>query len=331
MQFPDYYATLGVSRDASQDEIKKAYRRLARKYHPDVSKEPDAGKRMAAINEANDVLSDPEKRKVYDTVGHQAWAQGARREEDVRPPPGWNRGFEQAARDDHFQWHGHGPGFAGDYSEFFEELFGRAARANARPQGAGTGQAWPGEDQHAEITSDLSEAYHGAERTLTLQGVKLDASGHGVPEKRTLKVKIPAGVAQGQLIRLAGQGLPGGSGGAAGDLYLKVHIRADGKQRVSGRDVHMRVPVTPWEAALGSEITVFTVAGPLAVKLPAGSALDRKLRLKGKGIPGREPGDLYLELDIAVPSAVTPEQKAAWEALARAYPGFNPRPPAHSR
>ncbi len=315
MQFPDYYATLGVSRDASQDEIKKAYRRLARKYHPDVSKEPDAAKRMAAINEANEVLSDPEKRKVYDAVGHQAWAHGARSMDDVRPPPGWNEGFGQTYR------RSHGAGFGEDYSEFFEALFGRHAGARGR-----SGQAWRGEDQHAEITLDLPEAYHGTERTLSLQGFKLDTSGQLVPEVRTLNVKIPPGVAQGQMIRLAGQGLPGIGGGAPGDLYLRVHIRTDGKLRVSGRDVHMHVPVTPWEAALGANITVAAPSGPLAVTIPAGSVAGRKLRLKGKGIPGREAGDLYLELDIAVPSAVTSEQKAAWEQLARTYPGFDPRP-----
>lgn len=327
MQFPDYYATLGVSREASQDEIRKAYRRLARKYHPDVSKEPDAGKRMAAVNEANEVLSDPEKRKVYDAVGHQAWAQGARSADDVRPPPGWNRAYTHSTGDGAFSWHEHRPGFDADYSEFFEELFGRGARAGAQARATDAGQAWPGEDQHAEITIDLAEAYRGTARTLTLQGVRIDAGGQVVPDVRTLNVRIPAGVAQGQLIRLAGQGLPGIQGGKPGNLYLKVHIRSDETLRIAGRDVHMRVLVTPWEAALGTEITVATPAGPLSVTLPAGSARGRKLRLRGKGIPGRTAGDLYLEPEVGVPRAVTPEQKAAWEALARAYPGFEPRPP----
>lgn len=330
MQFPDYYATLGVARDASQDEIKKAYRRLARKYHPDVSKEADAGKRMALINEANEVLSDPEKRKVYDAVGHQAWAQGARSTDDVRPPPGWNQGFAHAAGNDkraHRRSYSHG--FDQDYSEFFESLFGQSARAGARHRAAGAApgaQGFAGEDQHAEISLDLAEAYTGAERTLKLQGFRIDASGQVVPEERILNVRIPAGVAQGQLIRLAGQGQPGIGGGAPGDLYLKVHIREDGRHRVTGRDVHMHVVVTPWEAALGADIDVVTPGGKVTVAVPAGSVLGRKLRLRGKGIPGPTPGDLYLELDIAVPSAVTDEQKAAWAALARAYPGFNPRP-----
>lgn len=330
MQFPDYYATLGVARDASQDEIKKAYRRLARKYHPDVSKEADAGKRMAAVNEANEVLCDPEKRKVYDAVGHQAWAQGARSADDVRPPPGWNQGFAHAAgAGGRAHRYSNSHEFGQDYSEFFESLFGQSARANARHRTASAapgGQGWRGEDQHAEITLDLAEAYAGAKRTLKLQGIKIDASGQVVPQERILDVKIPAGVAQDQLIRLAGQGQPGVGGGEPGDLFLKVHIREDGKLHVRGRDVHMRVVVTPWEAALGADIEVATPGGTMTVAVPAGSVLGRKLRLRGKGIPGRSPGDLYLELDIAVPSAVTDEQKAAWAALAKAYPGFNPRP-----
>ena len=329
MQIPDYYAKLGVARDASQDDIRKAYRRLARKYHPDVSKEPDAARRMAEINEANEVLSDPEKRAVYDQVGHQAWAQGARSADDVRPPPGW--GQDTGARAG-----GAGPEgwafhdeFGQGRSDFFEELFGRAARERARRSAsqAGRGPAvWRGEDQHAELEVDLDEAYRGGERNLRLEGMRIDAQGHVVPEVRTLNVKVPAGVAEGQLMRLAGQGHPGAGGGAAGDLYLKVRIRPDSRHRVSGRDVHMRVAVTPWEAALGGEITVRTPAGRIVVTVPAGSVAGRKLRIRGKGIPGARPGDLLLELDIAVPSAVTVEQKAAWEALARAYPGFDPRP-----
>jgi curved DNA-binding protein len=156
--------------------------------------------------------------------------------------------------------------------------------------------------------------------------MRIDAHGRAVPEVRTLDVKIPAGVAEGQLMRLAGQGHPGFGGGAAGDLFLKVRIRPDSHHRVSGRDVHMRVAVTPWEAALGGEITVRTPAGRISVTVPAGSVAGRKLRIRGKGIPGARPGDLLMELDIAVPSAVTAEQKAAWEALAKAYPGFDPRP-----
>lgn len=324
MQQPDYYHTLGVSRTASAEEIKKAFRRLARKYHPDVSKEADAVTRMAEINEANEVLSDPEKRAAYDAVGHQAWAQGARSADDVRGA--WGAGADQAS-------YGPAGGFqsAGTdgaaYSDFFEELFGQAARAQARSsQTRGGAAQWPGEDQHADITLNLAEAYAGTERTLRLQGFEVDAQGQVAPRTRTLNVKIPAGVGQGQLIRLAGQGGQGLGGGQAGDLFLKIHIDTDTPgQQVEGRDVTLKVFVAPWEAALGASIQIGTPAGELSVNVPAGSVSGRRLRLRGKGIPGKQPGDLYLELDIAVPGAVTDDQKNAWRALAAAYPGFEPR------
>ena len=337
MHFPDYYATLGVGRDASAEEIKKAYRRLARKYHPDVSKEPDAAQRMAAINEAHEVLSDPERRKIYDAVGHEAWAQGARSEEAAEAARQWAR-RQQASAGTWRRAAGNGAadtdaGFAFDdgYSDFFHEMFGHAARARAHRRGAHTahgahGAAHRGEDQHAEITLSLQEAYRGAQRVLTLQTLELDADGQVTPRTRTLEVKVPAGVAEGQLIRLPGQGLPSPDGGPSGDLFLRVHIRTSDKTRVQGRDVTLRVPVTPWEAILGGDITVSTPAGELTVHVPAGSGSGRKLRVRGKGIPGREPGDLYLELDVVVPGAVTAEQKVAWAAVAKTYPGFDPRP-----
>lgn len=325
MKFPDYYKVLDVAKTATPAEIKKAYRRLARKYHPDISKVPDAAQHMVEVNEANEVLSDPEKRKVYDTIGHEAWAQGARSVDDVRPPPGWERRYTQAAG----QAAGHGrgaDGAHGEYSQFFEELFGRAAQEQSRRSAhGGTTSSWPGEDQHAQIDLSLAEACHGAQRAIHLQAMAVDAHGQVVPQVRTLNVKIPAGVAQGQLIRLAGQGAPGHGGGQAGDLFLKVNIEADDNHRISGRDITMRLFVTPWEAALGGEIHVQTVMGSLRVTVPAGSISGRKLRLRGKGIPGKTPGDLYLELDIAVPSAVTDQQKQAWQALASAYPGFEAR------
>jgi curved DNA-binding protein len=322
MEFKDYYQILGVNKTASADDIKKSYRKLARKYHPDISKEPDAAKRMAEVNEANTVLSDPEKRKVYDTVGAQAWAQGARSGDDVRPPPGWNAGggFGNGGFSQQF-----GHGNQGDFSDFFEQMFGRT-------QGGGRGQRRPsgptkGEDQHAQIELNLIDAYQGGQRSIRLSSVKHDAQGQPVNDTRTLQVQIPSGVKAGQLIRLAGQGHPGTGGAAAGDLFLEVHFKPDQRYHVDGRDVTQRVRVAPWEAALGANIEVTQPNGAaVAVAMPAGSGHGRKLRLKGRGIPhANTPGDLYLEVEIALPGAVTDAQKAAWRNLAAAYPDFDPR------
>ena len=332
MQFKDYYQILGVDKSATQDDIKKAFRKLARKYHPDVSKEADAAHRMAEVNEANAVLSDPEKRSAYDTVGAQAWAAGARSGDDVRPPPGWNSGYTYGDTSGGAGFRQHaGGGDTGDFSEFFEQMFGRAhaggggaGRAHA---GAGDHAQMRGEDRHARIELDLLDAYQGAERQISLRGARLDASGHLVPEDRTLQVGIPKGVKEGQLIRLAGQGGPGYNGGPAGDLLLEVQFRPDARWRVEGRDVTQRVRVSPWEASLGGGVHVVTPDGAtVEVTVPAGSGSGRRLRLKGRGIPSASaPGDLYLELEIAVPGAITDAQKAAWAALRDAYPGFNPR------
>jgi curved DNA-binding protein len=332
MQFKDYYQILGVDKSATQDDIKKAFRKLARKYHPDVSKEADAAHRMAEVNEANAVLSDPEKRSAYDTVGAQAWAAGARSGDDVRPPPGWNSGYTYGDTSGGAGFRQRaGGGDTGDFSEFFEQMFGRAhaggggaGRAHA---GAGDHAQMRGEDRHARIELDLLDAYQGAERQISLRGARLDASGHLVPEDRTLQVGIPKGVKEGQLIRLAGQGGPGYNGGPAGDLLLEVQFRPDARWRVEGRDVTQRVRVSPWEASLGGGVHVVTPDGAtVEVTVPAGSGSGRRLRLKGRGIPSASaPGDLYLELEIAVPGAITDAQKAAWAALRDAYPGFNPR------
>lgn len=319
MEFKDYYQILGVSKSASADEIKKAYRKLARKYHPDISKESNAAARMAEVNEANEVLGDPEKRAAYDTVGAQAWARGARSGDDVRPPPGWDTGFEFSD--------GGGRGDEADYSEFFEQMFGRSARAQRGGGPHRGGAQMRGNDHHAKIELELIDAYRGAERTIHLQSARVDDNGRVMPEQRALQVKIPKGVKEGQLIRLAGQGSPGFGGGPAGDLLLEVHFRPDPRWRIDGRDVTLRLRVTPWEAALGADVQVDTPDGAtVEVKVPAGSGSGRKLRLKGRGIPSSSaPGDLYLELEPAIPGAVTDSQRSAWEALAAAYPGFDPR------
>jgi curved DNA-binding protein len=306
MEFKDYYAALGVDKNATADDIKKAYRRLARKYHPDVSKEKDAAERMAAINEANTVLSDPEKRAAYDALGRRP------RGQDFRPPPDWDAGFE---------FSGVEPG-AGEheFSDFFASLFGRAARAR---RGADA-PSMRGGDHHAKVAIDLADAYHGATRPVTLRSARLDASGHVVTDDRTLDVAIPKGVRAGQHIRLRGQGAPGVGTGPAGDLYLEIEFRPDDRYQVDGRDVTQRVPVAPWEAALGAAIEVATPSGAVEVAVPPNSRNGRKLRLRGRGIPGDPPGDLYLELELVLPPADTDAARELYRTMERQMK-FNPR------
>jgi curved DNA-binding protein len=306
MEFKDYYATLGVEKTATADDIKKAYRRLARRYHPDVSKEPDAAERMSAINEANTVLSDPEKRAAYDALGRRPPGQ------DFRPPPDWDAGFE-------FSGDESAPG-QDEFSDFFANLFGRAARARRGPEAA----SMRGGDHHAKVVIDLADAYHGATRAVTLRSARLDTQGHVVTEERTLDVTIPRGVRAGQHIRLRGQGAPGYGGGPAGDLYLEIEFRPDDRYAVDGRDVTQRVPVAPWEAALGASIEVATPSGPVEVTVPANSPSGRRLRLRGRGIPGAPPGDLYLELDLVLPPADTEAARELYRTMERDMK-FNPR------
>jgi curved DNA-binding protein len=306
MEFRDYYQSLGVARDASADEIKKAYRKLARKYHPDVSKEADAERRMRELNEAYAVLSDPGKRAAYDGLGSRYGAG-----QEFQPPPDWGAGFEFSGPDD-----GAAPDDA--FSDFFASLFGRAGG-----HGRG-GQRMRGNDQRARIVIDLSDTYQGATRTITLSGAHHDATGRVVTRQRTLDVRIPKGLAEGQQIRLAGQGNPGLGGGPPGDLYLEVQFRRDGRYRVEGRDVHATVPVAPWEAALGATIEVPTPSGTVQVTIPAGSQAGRKLRLKGRGIPGDPPGSLYFELEVVLPPADTDKARKLYETMAREL-AFDPR------
>jgi curved DNA-binding protein len=306
MEFKDYYAALGVDKNATADDIKKAYRRLARQYHPDVSKEPDAAERMSEINEANTVLSDPEKRAAYDALGRRPQGQ------EFRPPPDWDAGFEFSRAD-------FGAG-EDDFSDFFASLFGRAARAR---RGADA-PSMRGGDHHAKVVIDLADAYRGATRAVTLRSARLDADGRVVTDERTLDVTIPKGVRAGQHIRLRGQGAPGFGGGAAGDLYLEIDFRPDDRYAVDGRDVTQRVPVAPWEAALGARIEVPTPSGRVEVAVPPNSRNGRRLRLRGRGIPGDPPGDLYLELDLVLPPADTEAARELYRTMERQMT-FNPR------
>ena len=309
MEFKDYYQIIGVPRDATLDEIKRAYRKLARKYHPDVSKEADAEARFKEVGEAYEVLKDPEKRAAYDQLGAN-WKAG----QEFRPPPGWDQGFEF-----------HGGGFTGagsfGFSDFFESLFGRGFAQGGGSRGAFNTR---GEDSHAKVLIDLEDAYHGATRTLTLKHTEIGSDGRPQVKERMLKVRIPKGVHPGQHIRLAGQGDPGMGRGAAGDLYLEVALRPHGLYQVEGRDVYFDLPVAPWEAALGATVKAPTPTGAVDLKIPAGSANGRKLRLKGRGIPGSPAGDLYAVVTIALPPADSEAAKAAYQEMARTL-NFNPR------
>ena len=308
MEFRDYYQTLGVTREATQDDIKKAYRRLARKYHPDVSKEPDAEARMKEVNEANAVLSDPEKRAAYDQL-----AQGRRAGQEFHPPPGWDAGFEFSGR---------GP-FEGDgaeFSDFFAELFGRSGMRGARMH-------MRGEDHHAKILLTLEDAYRGATRGVSLRVPRVDEQGRVSLGERRLDVRIPKGVHEGQVIRLAGQGGPGAGEGGAGDLYLEVHFEPHDRYRVEGRDVYASLRVAPWEAALGATVRATLPDGAVDVRIPEGSQTGRKLRLKGRGIPGTPPGDLYLVLEIVLPRADSARAREIYQTMAREL-AFDPRPEA---
>jgi curved DNA-binding protein len=308
MEYKDYYATLGVARDATAEDIKKAFRKLARKYHPDVSKEPDAEKRMQQVNEANAVLSDPEKRAAYDQLGR-----GYQPGQDFHPPPDWDEGFEYSSR-------GFSPFETAGFSDFFNELFGRMGGTNTRR----TGFQARGEDHHAKVMLDLEDAFHGATRQISLRVPNMDTDGRVKVQTRTLNVKIPQGVREGQIIRLAGQGTPGHGGAPAGDLMLEVHFRPHPRLRAEGRDLHVTLPVTPWEAALGATVPVDLPLGQLKVRIPAGAQSGRQLRVRGKGIPGHPPGDLLLDVQVVLPPADTAKARELYERMAREL-AFDPR------
>ncbi|HWK39903.1 MAG TPA: DnaJ C-terminal domain-containing protein, partial [Hyphomicrobium sp.] len=306
----------GVERSASQDDIKRAYRKLARTYHPDVNKEAGAEAKFKDAGEAYEVLKDPEKRAAYDELGAN-WQQG----QQFRPPPNWDAGFE-------FSGGGYTDADASQFSDFFEGLFGRA-RASGTRGGAHGGFARrefhaPGEDHHAKIVIPLSDAYTGAKREITLRVPELDDTGHVALKNRTLSVTIPKGIREGQHIRLAGQGSPGIGKGQPGDLYLEVAFAPDPHFRVEGKDVYLDLPVAPWEAALGASVKAPTPEGAVMLKIPPGSTKGRTMRLKGKGIPGNPPGDMHAVLKIELPPADTDKAKELYKEMERELP-FNPR------
>ena len=312
MEFKDYYQILGVARDATAEDIKKSFRKLARKYHPDVSKEKDAENHMKEVNEAYTVLSDPEKRAAYDQLGR-----GYQPGQDFRPPPDWDAGFE-------FSGGGSSPNEAADFSDFFAELFGRMGGARGFRTSGGEFRS-RGEDHHAKVVLELEDAFHGATRQISLRVPTVDAQGRVQLTTRTLNVRIPKGVREGQIIRLAGQGTAGAGSAPAGDLLLEVHFRTDPRVRVEGRNVHVTLPVAPWEAALGAVVPVELPGSKLKVRIPAGAQTGRRLNVRGKGIPGTPPGDLLIDIQIVTPPADTPKAREFYENMSRELAAFDPR------
>ena len=304
MEFKDYYQVMGVERDATQDQIKRAYRQLARKFHPDVSKEANAEARFKEVGEAYEVLKDPEKRAAYDQLGAK-WKGG----QEFQPPPGWDDGFEFRGRGD-----------PGDHSDFFETLFGRTGPGQPRHGHFNL----HGEDHHAKVVIDLEDSYSGPTRTVTLKVPQIDAQGHIATRERVLSVAIPKGIRSGQHIRLAGQGGQGIGKGEPGDLYLQVELHPHRLYRADGRDVYLDLPVAPWEAVLGASVKAPTPEGSVDLRIPPKSRAGTRLRLKGRGLPGNPAGDLYVVLQIALPPANSDAAMAAYRKMAEELP-FDPR------
>lgn len=313
MEYKDYYKVLNVEKNASDDDIKQAYRRLARKYHPDVSKEANAEDKFKNLQEAYEVLKDPEKRKAYDQLGSN-WKQG----QEFRPPPGWNPNTRFYSSDSDFS-----ESDMGGFSDFFSNIFGRAQRERRGEDFREFKQR--GQDQHAKISITLEEAFSGTTRTIQMQMPEIDASGQMHQALKTIKVTIPSGATEGQQLRLAKQGGPGMGGGPAGDLYLEIDIQPHPMFSLKGNDVYLTVPVTPWEAALGTAVNIPTLAGKVGLKLAPNSQTGLKMRLKGRGMPGKpQAGDQYAILQILTPPAQTDEQKQLYEKMGHIMP-FNPR------
>ena len=315
MDFKDYYEIIGVPKDASQTDIKRAYKKLARKYHPDVSKETNAEDRFKELGEAYEALKDPEKRAAYDQLGEN-WKAG----QDFNPPPNWDAGFE-------FNGGGFTGGDDADYSDFFESLFGSGfGSAHAGGHAGQQHRAYKtrGEDHHAKVMIDIEDAYNGASRNITLQSPELDNTGHVINKQRTLNVKIPKGVKQGQRIRLSGQGSPGMGGAPAGDLYLVIEFNPHSMYRVDGHDVYLDLPISPWEAALGATVKVPTPVGTIDLKIAQDTLGGRKLRLKARGIPAKTPGDFYVITQITLPPADNEKAQALYKKMQQDLP-YNPR------
>lgn len=300
MKTKDHYKTLGVARDASDEDIKRAFRKLARKYHPDVASDPQSEAMFKDVNEAYDVLKDPGKRAEYDNRQPRQEFSGS---------PNWDGGFGFAH-----------PG--GSSAGRFEDIFGRFDRSD--PREAAFGGRMSMADQHARIEVPLSDAFSGATRTLTLQIPQVSANGDVSLVERNIAVKIPKGVTEGQNIRLRGQGIQMPEGGDVGDLYFEIVFAPHPVYRPEGRDLYLDLPVTPWEAALGQKVVLPTPDGKVDLQIPKNARNGQKLRLKGKGLPANPPGDIYATLQIVNPKVSTEQEQELFEKMAQKMP-FNPR------
>ncbi|WP_044408698.1 DnaJ C-terminal domain-containing protein [Thiomicrospira microaerophila] len=306
MEYKDYYKILGVERSATEAEIKKAYRKLAAQYHPDKPTGDES--RFKDISEAYEVLSDKQKRSTFDQFGS-----GYQNGQHFDPPPGFEQMF--------------GGGQAGGFSDFFESLFRGQGGFGGQGFGSGYGGRQPfrqkGEDQSVKVLVSLEEAVNGNERNLTLQIPQADQQGRVFQRSKQIKVKIPAGIKQGQRIRLTGQGAPGHGGGPNGDLYLEIDLQNHPLYRVEDENVFLDLPLTPWEAALGTKVEIPTLKGKVNMSIPVGTQSGAKLRIKGRGL-GKTPGDQYVVIQIHTPPALDDESKAFYQTMAGKMP-FNPR------
>ncbi len=323
MEYVDYYKILGVPKNATQEEIRRAYRTRARKFHPDVNKDKSAEAEFKKVNEANEVLKDPEKRKLYDTYGKD-WQNGAQHQEATRWEEMFTHGKAQSDSTRTFRFSTEGSfGETNGFSDFFHSLFGQDY-AQQHTHWRDFNQ--PGRSHEADITLTLREIITGASKSITLQSYELDAAGQPQPTTRNFQVKIPQGVTEGSVIRLHGQGEKGSGGGAAGDLLLRIHTAPDPRFSVDEHDLHTVVAIAPWEAALGAKVEVQTLEGSVSLKIPRGSENGRKLRIRGKGLPkkGDQSGDIIVELHIQVPTSLSKEEEELFKELA-GKSTFNPR------